>query len=141
MNSLKNRIAEVKGRRAEGGFSLIDVVVTVAIIVALSVGGFVAYGSLVSNAKQGAVDYAASNVYRSAVVYENDGIDKTNACSAIDEYNGNSEGIEVSLLVPANSTQGPNEAPAYYGKTPGVDKAGNPVVDGEGKPRTNSYTC
>jgi type II secretory pathway pseudopilin PulG len=116
MNSLIKRIEEIRGRRTEGGFSLIDVVVTVAIIVALSVGGFVAYSSLVSNAKQGAVDYAASNVYRSAVVYENDGDNLTNACSAIDEYNGNSEGIAVSLLVPANATQGPDDSPVYFGK-------------------------
>jgi len=117
MNSLSKRIEEIKSRRTESGFSLIDVVVTVAIIVALSVGGFVAYSSLVGNAKQGAVDYAASNVYRSAVVYENDGNDATNACSAIDEYNGNSEGIAVSLLVPLNG-QGPDDKdlPTYFGK-------------------------
>jgi len=114
MDSLKNRVSRLQNR--EAGFSLIDVVVTVAIIVALSVGGFVAYGSLVSNAKQGAVDYAASNTYRSAVVYENDGDDNTTACSAVDEYNSKSQGIAVSLLVPSNATQGPDDAPVYFGK-------------------------
>ena len=115
MNNLKNRVSRLQDR--EAGFSLIDVVVTVAIIVALTVGGFVAYGSLVSNAKQGAVDYAASNTYRSAVVYENDGDDATNACSAVDEYNGNSTGIAVSLLVPLDG-QGPEDPklPTYFGK-------------------------
>jgi len=120
-----NRLKNWRESRSESGFSLIDVVVTVAIIVALSVGGFLAYNGIVGNAKQGAVDYAASNVYRSAVVYENDGDSKTNACSAVDEYNGSSEGIAVSLLVPLNADQTPEEAPVYFGK-------GNP---------DNTYNC
>jgi type II secretory pathway pseudopilin PulG len=85
---------------SETGFSLIDVVVTVAIIIALSVGGFFAYNGLLDQAKQGAVDYAASNVYESIAAYEQDGLDSTSACSAIDEYNANSEGIKVTLTVP-----------------------------------------
>lgn len=125
MNRLITRLTELRARQTQGGFSLIDVVVTVAIIVALTVGGFIAYGAIVNQAKQGAVDYAASNVYRSALVYENDSDSSTNACSAIDEYNSNSDGIAVSLLVPANATQGPDDAPTYFGK-------------GNAK---NTYTC
>lgn len=115
MESLSTRLAKVT-RRNENGFSLIDVVVTVAIIVALSVGGFLAYSGIVGNAKQGAVDYAASNTYKSAVVYENDGRDGTDACSAVDEYNDSAEGIKVSLLVPENADQTPEESPVYFGK-------------------------
>lgn len=121
MDSLKNRVARLKSR--DEGFSLIDVVVTVAIIVALSVGGFVSYNGIVNNAKQGAVDYAASNVYRSAVVMENDGDDDTDACTAVDRYNGTSEGIAVSLIVPdgtgevtVSSTGKVDHAKIYYGK-------------------------
>jgi len=117
MNRIAERISELR-KRNEQGFSLIDVVVTVAIIVALSIGGFVAYGSIVDNAKQGAVDYAASNVYRSAVVFENDGDNSTNACTAVDRYNSTSEGIAVSLIVPAaGSTETDvNKMPTYFGK-------------------------
>jgi len=122
MNRLAERISKLRNRDDQG-FSLIDVVVTVAIIVALSVGGFVSYSGIVNTAKQGAVDYAASNVYRSAVVYENDGNNDTNACSAVDEYNGNAEGIKVSLIVPdgkgevsVDSSGNVSNANVYYGK-------------------------
>jgi len=109
-----DRIKNWRESRSESGFSLIDVVVTVAIIVALSVGGFLAYNGIVANAKQGAVDYAASNVYKSAIVYENDSNDATDACFAVDEYNGSASGIEVELMVP-NPTS-PEDFNVYYGK-------------------------
>lgn len=146
MDSLKNRVARLKSR--EEGFSLIDVVVTVAIIVALSVGGFVSYNGIVNNAKQGAVDYAASNVYRSAIVMENDGEDDTDACTAIDRYNQTSDGIAVSLIVPngngevsVDASGKVTNANIYYGKNPGTDKQGHIIKGEDGQPRTNSYTC
>ena len=49
----KSRI-KTKYTFIEGGFSLVDVVVSVAIMVALSVGGFVAYTGLVNSAKEAA---------------------------------------------------------------------------------------
>jgi len=107
----------------EGGFSLIDVVVTVAIIVALSVGGFVSYSGLIDNAKQGAVDYAASNVYKAALVYESDSSGDTTACSAVDEYNSSSGGIRTSLLVAGEG--GSMENPLVY----------------SGAGEANSYSC
>lgn len=112
--------------RNQGGFSLIDVVVTVAIIVALSVGGFVSYNGIVANAKQGAVDYAASNVYKGAVVYESDSDPATNACTAVDEFNASSSGITVELRVPETpGATAPEDLTFYYG-------AGNPY---------NTYNC
>lgn len=99
MNGLKKRLLSLREKN-EQGFSLIDVVVTVAIIVALSVGGFVAYNGLINSAKQGAVDYAASNVYKAALVYESDTNSDTDACSAVDEYNNSSKEIRVQLMVP-----------------------------------------
>ena len=120
--------ARVENRKSEKGFSLIDVVVTVAIVVALSVGGFFAYTGLVHNAKQGAVDFAASNVYKSAVAYENSGDPTKSACSAVDEYNDSSTGIEVQLMVPESDAPGAAVG-VYYG--PG----GNP--DGG----ENTYNC
>jgi Tfp pilus assembly protein PilE len=123
------RLATAADRAAtdEAGFSLIDVVVTVAIIIALSVGGFLGYQGLVSQAKQGAVDYAASNVWNSVAVYEQDGDPTTTACTAIDEYNSNGEkddsGIKVSLTVP----------------TPGNPSGPGLVYIGQGE--ANTYSC
>ena len=115
MNSLKNRALKLR-ENSEEGFSLIDVVITVAIIVALSVGGFVSYAGLIENAKQGAVNYAASNVYTAAAVYENDTESSTTACTAIDEYNSTSNGISVELHVPKDNPDTPGEVLVYYGE-------------------------
>ncbi|MBP2456896.1 hypothetical protein ABID70_002420 [Clavibacter michiganensis] len=46
------------------------------------------------------MDYAACNVWKSASVYEQDSDPSTTACSAVDEYNHNSEGIKVTPTVP-----------------------------------------
>jgi hypothetical protein len=117
------RLHDDSTSKSEAGFSLVDVVVTVAIIVALSVGGFVAYGTLVDSAKQGAVDYAASNVWDSVAVYEQDGDPGTSACTAVDEYNRTSGGIKVSLTVPVR----------------GDDSAPGLVYLGAGE--ANTYNC
>lgn len=126
MNSLRNRLSGL--RRSENGFSLIDVVVTVAIIVALSVGGFVSYSGIVDHAKQAAVDYAASNVYKAAVVYENDSDSSTTACSAVDEYNESTDGISVVLMVPNGEdfdSEDFGTYQGYWGKNP---TTGAPIV-------------
>lgn len=77
MNKFSSMIENLKARReamvSEGAFSLIDVVVTVAIVVALSVGGFIAYSGIVENAKSSATAAAADQVYTASLVAENDG--------------------------------------------------------------------
>ena len=98
---MRNFIDSLKARRDaaknEGGFSLIDVVVTVAIIVALSVGGFVTYAGIVDNAKKAAVAGAADQVYTAAVVAENDSDPLTTPASVVSSYNGSTDDIEVSV--------------------------------------------
>lgn len=136
MNSLRNRLAGL--RRSENGFSLIDVVVTVAIIVALSVGGFVSYTGIVGNAKQAAVDYAASNVYKAAVVYENDSDSASNACTAVDEFNKSSEGITVNLMVPVPGQELDPEVRSSYQGYYGKNADGSPVTGPEEGPL---YAC
>lgn len=118
MNSLLKRL---ESQRNERGFSLIDVVITVAIIVALSVGGFVVYNGIVDNTKQGAVDYAASNTYKAALAYESDGMDDTTACSAVNEYNASSTGIEVQLMIPKTDTATVDSDYLYYPATGGQE--------------------
>lgn len=82
--------------KSEGGFSLIDVVVTVAIIVALSIGGFVAYTGLVTNAKNAATAGAADQVYTAALVASNDG-GIGDLAKIQSDYNGDSKGITVAI--------------------------------------------
>lgn len=118
MNSLLKRL---RAKRNEKGFSLIDVVITVAVIVALSVGAFVTYNGIVENAKQGAVDYAASNTYKAALAYESDSNDDTSACSAIDEYNTSSTGIDVQLMVPKTENATTDADYLYYPAAAGQD--------------------
>lgn len=104
IDSLKAR----KAAASEGGFSLIDVVVTVAIIVALSVGGFIAYTGLVNQAKVAAVGAAADQVYTAALVQTNDG-----GIGTLDDieqkFNASSNGIDVDII-PASGT-GPTATP------------------------------
>jgi len=100
LNTLETKRAAAK---EEGGFSLIDVVVTVAIIVALSVGGFIAYSGLVQNAKTAATEAAADQVYTASLVATNDGgigdIAKVQA-----DYNASSKDIKVAIVANADGT-------------------------------------
>ena len=139
MNSLRNRLSGL--RRSENGFSLIDVVVTVAIIVALSVGGFVSYSGIVDHAKQAAVDYAASNVYKAAVVYENDSDSATTACSAVDEYNESTYGISVELMVPKAGVKLDPEVRSSYRGYFGKNADGTPATGPGGPTDVADYTC
>ena len=139
MNSLRNRLSGL--RRSENGFSLIDVVVTVAIIVALSVGGFVAYTGIVGNAKQAAVDYAASNVYKAAVVYENDSEGSTSACTAVDEFNKSSQGITVNLMVPKDGVELNPEDRSSYRAYFGKNADGTPATGPGGPTDVADYVC
>ena len=96
---MRNFIDSLKARRDaaknEGGFSLIDVVVTVAIIVALSVGGFVTYTGIVDNAKSAATASAADQVY-TAITVEN--IDSTVADNdPVATYNTSAKG-EITVV-------------------------------------------
>lgn len=92
---MRNFIDSLKARRDaaknEGGFSLIDVVVTVAIIVALSVGGFVSYSGIVENAKAAATASAADQVYTAVAVNANDG----GLADPTETYNNSSSSITV----------------------------------------------
>lgn len=117
---MRNFIDSLKARKAasenESGFSLIDVVVTVAIIVALSIGGFVAYGGIVDNAKQAAVGSAADQVRTALVVADNDGDASTTHSTVITSFNANSTGVKVAETGAAGAT-GTGYVTAYGDET------------------------
>jgi len=117
--------------QAEDGFSLIDVVVTVAIIVALSVGGFIAYNGIISNAQKAAVQGAADQVYTAAMTaYNSTDGDSAALTAAVDkveeDYNASSDVIEVEVTidgdndisVTATDTKHSGIAPVTIGKAP-----------------------
>lgn len=100
------KISETFKNRNEDGFSLIDVVVTVAIIVALSVGGFIAYNGIVGNAQQAAVDGAADQVYTAAMVAYNSGDADADLERKVNDlvsaYNETEDGKARTITVSAN---------------------------------------
>lgn len=104
---MRNFIDSLKARREaaknEGGFSLIDVVVTVAIIVALSVGGFVAYTGLIDNAKKAAVAGAADQVYTAIVVAENDTDAATTGATVKAAYEKSTADITITVTGTGNT--------------------------------------
>lgn len=130
---MRNFIDSLKARRDaaknEGGFSLIDVVVTVAIIVALSVGGFVAYTGIVDNAKKAATASAADQVYTAVAV---DGVEGTaaNATKIAADYttsaNGSIKVFTDGTKVIAVHKDAPKAAEATdFASAVRVDVAGN----------------
>lgn len=68
------------------GFSLLELVVAVGILLVLTVGGLLAYNGITDNARQAAVDSAASEIYVSASAYEADNLASTTAEDAGDEW-------------------------------------------------------
>jgi len=107
---MRNFIDSLKARKAasenESGFSLIDVVVTVAIIVALSVGGFVAYSGIVDSAKAAATVSAADQVRTALVVADNDNDPATTHGTVISGYNESANGSIVVSETGADGATG-----------------------------------
>lgn len=82
--------------KGDGGFSLLELVVAVGIILVLTVGGLVAYAGITKNSKQAAVNSAVDSVYTATIAYLNDGDDKTTVQTAAEEWNKNAvdSGVE-----------------------------------------------
>lgn len=79
-------------RRLETGFSMLEAVVVVGVLLALAISGFFAYGPITENAKNAAAKSAASQLYTAVMVALADGDPKTNSTAVVDQYNSsNSE--------------------------------------------------
>lgn len=88
-HTFQNAIVKARkniAERAEDGFSLLELVVAVGILLVLTVGGLLAYNGITDNARTAAVDSAASEVYTSAAAYEADSSELTSASDAGDEW-------------------------------------------------------
>lgn len=86
----------LQNKKNEHGFTLMEVVITVAIVLILSIGGFIAYSGFQSNARDAAVESAAQQVYTGASAQRmNDSGADLEALAA--EYNTSAKGITASV--------------------------------------------
>lgn len=86
--------------RLETGFSMLEAVVVVGVLLALAVGGFFAYGPIAENAKMAKVQASASEVHTGVLVASMDGDPATNPQDVIDTWNLSTTKIHVEILEP-----------------------------------------
>lgn len=79
---------------------MLEAVVVVGVLLALAVGGFLAYGQITENAKKATVETAASSVYTAALAAEVDGDPTTGWQKVQDEYNASQDQIKVVITLP-----------------------------------------
>lgn len=113
-----------------GGFSMLEAVVVVGVLLALAVGGFIAYGKITENAKRASVESAASSVYTAVLAAEMDGDADTDPADVITDYNDSQEAITVDKQG-ANDTlsvKATNDDDAAIEAVKGVDWVTPPVA-------------
>lgn len=86
-------------RVKETGFSMLEAVVVVGVLLALAVGGFIAYGQITENAKKASVETAASSVYTAALAAEMDGDPSTTSALVQSAYNDSQDSIKVTITL------------------------------------------
>lgn len=82
---VKSYLKEVN---SDDGFSLLELVIAVGILLVLAIGGLLAYNGMIYRARVAAVQSAADEVYKGAVAYESNGETYTQAA---DEWNETSK--------------------------------------------------
>ena len=88
-----------RARLKENGFSMLEAVVVVGVLLALAVGGFVAYGAITENAKKASVETAASSVYTAALAAEMDGDPSTTSALVQQAFNDSQDTIKVTVTL------------------------------------------
>lgn len=91
-------------QRLETGFSMLEAVVVVGVLLALAVTGFFAYGPIVENAKIAKVKSVASEIHTGVMAANIDGDTTTNPQSVIDNWNKSTDKIKVEILASAAVT-------------------------------------
>jgi surface protein len=94
---MRRSVHRLKQSRARSGFSMLEAVVVVGVLLALAVGGFLAYGQITTNAKIAKVKSAASEIYTAALVNQIDGDPRTKAEDVIETYNNSNEKIKAEI--------------------------------------------
>lgn len=95
---LRERLRELK--LLETGFSMLEAVVVVGVLLALAVTGFFAYGPITENARTAVVKSAASEIHTAALVASLDNDASTTPQGVIDAYNDSTNKIHVEILPP-----------------------------------------
>lgn len=85
-------------RQLETGFSMLEAVVVVGVLLALAIGGFFAFGPITENAKIAKVKSAASEVHTGVLVSSMDGDSETSPQKVIDTWNGSTDKIKVEII-------------------------------------------
>lgn len=83
--------------RDGSGFSMLEAVVVVGVLLALAVSGFFAYGPITKNAKIAKARSTASDVYTAVRVAQADGDPTTTATVVINNYNSSDNKIKVEI--------------------------------------------
>lgn len=91
MKRIMERIMErlVEKKSDDSGFSLLELVIAIGIILVLTVGGLIGYGAIQDNAKRAATEAAASEVATAAMAYDTDGTQPVQA--AVDDWNNSAK--------------------------------------------------
>jgi len=88
MDNPKKSSLDSRPGSQEAGFSLVDVVVTVAVIIALTVGSLISYSNITRNARNSVLESTATTVYWSVLTADSLGTDPG---AVIDSYNSQAE--------------------------------------------------
>lgn len=136
--------------RLETGFSMLEAVVVVGVLLALAVSGFFAYGPIAENAKKAKVKSAASEIHTGVLVASIDGNSETNPQDVVDAWNASTGQIKTKILsssangdfcVSATHVESPHIT-AQEGYCTGVTGGGSGVgdpndIDGDGIPNAS----
>lgn len=125
-----------KGRSFnEDGFSILDLIVAVGVILVLTSSTIGVYNVVNSNAKNTAVTRAANQVLKAAMVFQSDGLEYTTPQGAVDQWESSKGSSKVTVeLVP--DEDGEIAIKASYGEGSGisiirsVNPNGSTCIDG-----------
>lgn len=88
--------------RLDTGFSMLEAVVVVGVLLALAISGFIAYGPITENAKIAKVKSAASEIHTGVLVASSDGDINTRPDDVIKDWNSSTDKIKVEILPPTS---------------------------------------
>lgn len=152
--------------RLETGFSMLEAVVVVGVLLALAVSGFLAYGPITENAKKAKVRSAASEIHTGVLVASSDGDINTKPEGVISDWNASTDKIKVEILSPAAGSTSANgdycvqatnlETPSITAREgacdavvpsptqdtdgDGIPDSTDPDIDGDGIPNADDTT-